>query len=342
MLIFCSASMALICGLTLRYLTPSWRGGGQAARWLVEWLLFALFPVLLIFSLFPESATGGQLFGFKFTGAFAAFVFVWWYGVRSSRIAARVDRQEAQTASLVAELEALRWAADRLVLPYSKSAWSARYQISTRFCLVTGSIETLKAYDVWLASENTALELSRFNDASISSAIRFRAALRDQDGAVICDQIADELRKQVPEFGAVEPGRVLVTRPFGLSRRNNVKRVLVVAAVEGMPGVGYRQVQDIRACVRNALDIVDQLNARGEALRSLVLPLLGSGSGCGDPATTAEHIVDALVTHLLAPGHSCGLSEVAVIARYGVERDAVQSALDERIELAKSEKPGRA
>src|SRR5262249_43269252 len=62
------------------------------AATVICWMLLAMFPGLILFLLFPDSTTSGQLMEFKFGGAAAFWLAVWYLGVRFTNNAMERDR----------------------------------------------------------------------------------------------------------------------------------------------------------------------------------------------------------------------------------------------------------
>src|SRR5215475_10444289 len=75
-----------------------------------------------------------------------------------------------------------------------------------RIGVITGSIRRVRCADIWVNSENTDMEMSRFTDFSVSGIIRYWGARRDQAGRVTGDLIGDALRAAVGERRPVAPG----------------------------------------------------------------------------------------------------------------------------------------
>jgi lipopolysaccharide export LptBFGC system permease protein LptF len=80
-----SALFSLVLGLTI-YLWTAHRKESANFYTTIQicWLLIALFPVLLIFSFFPDSTMSGTIKGVSIGGAFGAFGLVWWFGTSQS------------------------------------------------------------------------------------------------------------------------------------------------------------------------------------------------------------------------------------------------------------------
>jgi O-acetyl-ADP-ribose deacetylase (regulator of RNase III) len=164
--------------------------------------------------------------------------------------------------------------------------------------IVTGDIRRVHSAEVWVNSENTNMDMARFEDFSISAIIRFEGALRDEAGRVIDDQVATALAGTTAGRVPVAPGTAIVTGSGQLARTNGVRFVVHVAAVHGEPGEGYRQVRDVGRCVTNALTATDGIDSPGEPVRSILFPLLGTGVAGGDLVQTVERLLGAAVDYL--------------------------------------------
>ncbi|WP_432830996.1 hypothetical protein [Dactylosporangium sp. CA-092794] len=167
----------------------------------------------------------------------------------------------------------------------------------------TGRIMRVHDVDIWVNSENTDMEMARFNDFSISSIIRYNGARRDAGGHVVEDLVGAELARIVDGPRPVAPGSAFVTGPGALAGTNGVRWIIHVAAVHGEPGAGFRQVRHVGACVGNALVHAERLAAESGSVRSILFPMLGAGGAGASPGPTATELVDAAVDHLIAtPG----------------------------------------
>lgn len=169
-----------------------------------------------------------------------------------------------------------------------------------RLGIVAGTIDRVRCADIWVSSENTDMEMSRFTEFSISAIIRYWGAQRDQAGWVIADVIADELAATVGGRRPVAPGTAMVTGAGALRESNAVHHVIHVAAVYGEPGAGFRPVRDVGRCVTNALVEADRLAGAGESAGSILFPLLGTGVGGAPIAPTARTLVGAAADYLTA------------------------------------------
>jgi O-acetyl-ADP-ribose deacetylase (regulator of RNase III) len=62
---------------------------------------------------------------------------------------------------------------------------------------------------------------------------------------------------------------------------------------------GFRQVREVGLCAYNALVEADRL-AREDAVRSILIPMLGTGVAGGAVEATATELVDAAIDYLVA------------------------------------------
>jgi len=193
-------------------------------------------------------------------------------------------------------------AAGRREVPYTEVR---RYRLAGaaavpagRIGIVTGSILGVRCADVWVNSENTDMEMSRFSEFSVSGVIRYWGAERDRAGHVVTDVIADELTAAVGPHRPVLPGSAFVTGAGALSASNNVRYVIHVAAVQGEPGSGFRQVREVGRCVTSALGEADRLAGAGRSAGTILVPLLGAGGAGADLTGTVHTLLAAAVNYL--------------------------------------------
>jgi O-acetyl-ADP-ribose deacetylase (regulator of RNase III) len=164
--------------------------------------------------------------------------------------------------------------------------------------IVTGDIRRIHSIDVWINPENTEMKMARVEEFSISAIIRFEGSVHDGAGRTTSDLIADELAMKVSGRTPLTPCAVIVTGAGGLLGSNGVRHIVHVAAVQGEPGEGYRQVRGIGRGLLNALGEVDRLNVTDGPLHSVLVPLLGTGVGGGDPQATVSALTGAAVDYL--------------------------------------------
>jgi O-acetyl-ADP-ribose deacetylase (regulator of RNase III) len=175
--------------------------------------------------------------------------------------------------------------------------------------IITGTIRRVHCANVWVNSENSEMEMARIHDFSISAIIRYEGARRDAAQHVEEDRIAEELEAKVAGARPLAPGAVVVTGSGELERRNGVRYVIHVAAVQGEPGSGYRPMREIGRCVDNALAMAEGLVMPDGKQVSILFPLLGTGTGGGDVAKTATQLTQAAVNYL----RSTAVTQVATV-----------------------------
>ena len=170
----------------------------------------------------------------------------------------------------------------------------------------SGDVQGIHDVDVWVNSENTDMEMDRFTGRSVSANIRQLGARWDSAKNVVEDTIAAALRRELGALPSVQIGHVLATTPGQLSRRpHHVKKLLHLAAVKGRIGQGMSaKVNDLELCVCNVLDRACRNNHRLLARyfkflkwRSLLLPMIGTGSGGVPGETAAPALIDAVLSY---------------------------------------------
>jgi O-acetyl-ADP-ribose deacetylase (regulator of RNase III) len=177
------------------------------------------------------------------------------------------------------------------------------YELAPAGCLVgvrNGQIMRVRDVDIWVNSENTDMEMARFNEFSISGIIRYNGSRRDAGGHVVDDVIGDELARAVDGYRPVAPGTAFVTGPGALADTNSVRWVIHVAAAHGEPGAGFRQISHVGACVANALARAERLAADDDKVRTILFPVLGTGVARAPVTTTAAELVAAAADHIAA------------------------------------------
>ena len=166
-------------------------------------------------------------------------------------------------------------------------------------------VELLRDVDVVVAPSNVYLEMPQPYKASVSAALRRAAARRGPDGAIVADEVADELRSWVSKYGRagmpVAAGSVAATSAGALSDQG-IRRIYHAAIAVPRPGTNDYDVMPV--AITRAVQATFAL-ARSErqrftpALGSLGFPLLGAGRGGLDPATSFAWIWAALEHELL-------------------------------------------
>ena len=265
----------------------------------IAWLLIGLFPTLVIFSFFPDSNAEGELVGIGLSGAIAAFAAIFLIGHRAGGAAIARDQD---FDALRAENEELRSRAaehaqrdgrgKRLIGEQRELRFRVAGRRGAALMIVTGELKDAKGFDVWVSSENTNMQMARYYDRSVSSLVRYLGACKNEGGHPIEDVIADELEQCMDAIGVqtVEPATVMATGSGELRNTHGVKRIYHVAAVQGQVGVGYKPVGGISECVTNALQKLDSEKEQAHECRSVLFPLLGTGTAAGDPAIVQQLI----------------------------------------------------
>ena len=279
---------------------------------LICWLLIALFPVLIIFSFFPQNEITGEILGFSFGGSIAAFIFIWWYGPKSALQASKLDKLTREVNNLKRilhekelRLEQLESGTDLMVNRGSPlmttEIFNYRIKGTRNKCisLITGNLQEVKCVDIWVNSENTNMQMSRFHEKTISGLIRYLGAKKDDLNFVIDDTIYDELKKSLVNRVHVPPATVIITSSGALEETHNVKKIFHVASVEGQTGQGYRPIRNIDRCIHNALSKADSDKAVKELnLQSILFPLLGTGSAKGNKEEIISGLILATVSYM--------------------------------------------
>lgn len=183
-------------------------------------------------------------------------------------------------------------------------SYRLRQNLGKKVCLITGDIQNIRGIDVWVNSENTNMQMARYHDRSISSIIRYLGARKSKTKQVIEDTIARELLDLMGDDSSVPPTTVLVTGAGELERTHQVKKIFHVASVIGQVGKGYTAVSDLGMCVCNALSEADEPELKDSGLRSILFPLMGTGSGTGNLEEKSEELICAAINYLEATPHS--------------------------------------
>jgi O-acetyl-ADP-ribose deacetylase (regulator of RNase III) len=196
--------------------------------------------------------------------------------------------------------------------------------------IVTGDLRRVRCAEVWVNPENTSMTMARFEEYAVSAIIRFEGALRDEAGRVVRDSIAEELAGKVAGRAPVAPGTAIATGAGQLLRSNGVRYVIHVAAVQGEPGEGFRQILDIGRCVTAALTLMDELSTGQRPshppLRTILFPLLGTGVGGGDLQATVTALLGATLDYLA--GRTAGERTVYFLAYTDVELAVCRAVFD--------------
>jgi O-acetyl-ADP-ribose deacetylase (regulator of RNase III) len=206
-------------------------------------------------------------------------------------------------------------------------------------CITTGDIQKIKDIDIWVSSENTNMQMARYFDRSVSSVIRYLGADKDQAGTVTKDTMVEELAKIVGHQTAVPPATVIATHAGQLKHTHSVKMIFHAAAVSGAIGVGYVPIPNLADCVTNALTKADSPEYENFNLKSILFPLMGTGTARGDLKTIVCPLIEAAIEYLLA-NRTSRIERVHFIARSEEELNTCLSVLDNSPTVRRNERTG--
>lgn len=290
---------------------------------LVCWIFIALFPVFMIFSFFPSEARG-EIFGFTLTGAFAGYIFIWWFGSRKYIDAVGKDELNCKVKDLEEKLENAR-----IINKPEREKADGQPQVvynltkpkNKKIILAPGNVTAVKNVDIWVNSENTNMQMASYYDRSISGTIRYYGAKRKPGGSVtddlinkalIQELIDQKLIKKIGENLTVAPGCVFVTGSGELEKSNGVKKIFHVASVQGTASYGYRPVLNIAECVRNVLNETEKF----PELQSILFPILGTGQGSGDLKSTVKVLIDTTLAYFLEDREQIKINSVYFVTLF--------------------------
>lgn len=228
----------------------------------------------------------------------------------------------------------------RTISPPIRETRTFEYEMSgsgsKRVGLITGDIVNVKSVDAWVNSENTNMQMDRHVGGSISSVIRYFGAKKDQSDCVEDDLVAVELAKAMKGRRSVNPGSVIVTTAGRLRQRNGVKRIFHVASVIGQVRVGYRPVPDLGACVERVLEKAASPENKRAGIRSILFPLIGTGTARGVREKRARELIGAAVSFFVN-NPSASVDRVYFLTWTEAELDVCSRILeqDPRLEAVK-------
>jgi O-acetyl-ADP-ribose deacetylase (regulator of RNase III) len=230
------------------------------------------------------------------------------------------------------------WRAERI--PHSEDyVYRLIAQPAKRLCIATGDLRDRRNIDVWVNSENTNMQMARFYDRALSAIIRYEGARKNENGEIVEDVIAAELRQATQGRDFVTPGAVYVTSSGDLARTRGVKKIFHAAAVTGVPGAGYVPISEVERIVTTVLTKMDEEANREAGLRTVAFPMLGTGVAGADVRLLAPRLLKEAITYLKRNPES-RVETVYFMAWNYRDLDAGRSALDASPDAAFTEQQG--
>lgn len=180
--------------------------------------------------------------------------------------------------------------------------------------LEEGDIAKVAGYDVWVNSENVALEMARMVEQTVSSTIRREGALwsggAPGEGDLIRDTIALALKNAVG-FHRPEIGDVIATTS-GRLRPKGVKWIYHVISVNEQ----QKPASDVmKVCIPALLDRIEKDNRRLRRLygyaRSVLIPVFATGAASRPFALSFSEMIREIDAHLRDNG-CFGLKKIGI------------------------------
>jgi len=273
----------------------------------IIWFMFSLAGASLIFTIFKDNSADGKLLGIKLGGPIAGMAFIWFAGYRFFKKDDKLDEkkkeiEERENALKKREqsqtIKEQKDQAPTAIKGYDTKHYNFASMKNKQIGIAIGNISEVQGIDIWVNSENIFMQMARFFDKSVSGIIRFMGAEKSKDGLLSKDTIAIELFEKAGHLSPVRPAQVFVTSSGLLEQTNGVKKIIHVAAVEAEPIVGFRPVQDIGRCIQNCLLETFEPELKAVEPKSIIFPLIGTGSGQGDKVETVSIILRAALSFL--------------------------------------------
>lgn len=217
------------------------------------------------------------------------------------RMAAKVDSLENNLKNLSRHLsyESPQRPDDPVQLPKVYKYRFKNRRLRQVIGLINADIRKVNIADIWVNSENTNMQMSRFYESTISGIIRFLGAKKNKHNEEIeTDYIADELELAMGDASKVAPASILVTGPGEMAQTHNVKLIFHVAAVQGEVGSGYKPIRDLEQCIRKSLDKANDKAYRELQLTSILFPLIGTGTAGGELSPIAKRLIDTVIEYV--------------------------------------------
>lgn len=172
--------------------------------------------------------------------------------------------------------------------------------------VIAGDITEIEGVDVWVNSENTNMQMDRFYGKTVSASIRLKGAKRvrsrdDSYEVIKEDTIADALRKKLDGRHEVALKEVIAT-DSGELKHQGVRAIMHVAVAKGHFEQGLRtEIETLQGSVEAVLSKIEHYNRScwpREPYRSVVFPLIGTGTGGLPSHRVVPEIVGAAIQHL--------------------------------------------
>lgn len=214
--------------------------------------------------------------------------------------------------------------------PRSQVSLSGRVRgADLRIVVRTEPVELLSDVDIVVIPTNSYMELPQYFKSSISATVRRMAAVKNADGQLVLDVVADDLLAWISKYGRpglpVAAGAVAPTASGEMARRG-IRRLYHVAVVTPRPATNDYVVDPaaIAEGVRNVLSVAGaERTLFSPPLRSVAFPLLGAGRGGLDPAVSIDWLWSALENEIV----EASLWELQFFARQQVVADLIITRL---------------
>ena len=298
-----AAVLSLTAGVGLYVWTVKRPSGISRQIGVIAWLLIAMVPVLVLFTVFPESQISVRFKTISAGGAVALFVWLWWRGTQLAADAASKDKVEQELRKELKEarrqLETLQGQRKRqLIRTFDRYDYRIIGYPDRLIGIVTGDLGDVTGFDIWTNSENTNMRMAGIYERSVSAKIRYEGSEIDEFGDATKDTIMDELRAVMGSRSAVEPHTVLVTGAGRLAKTRRVMRIFHVAASVRQRGSGSQPVYEIEKCVWEALKKANTPELAALGAKSILLPLFGTGQGGRDLTETVKPLIETAIEYL--------------------------------------------
>jgi O-acetyl-ADP-ribose deacetylase (regulator of RNase III) len=253
-------------------------------------------PVLVLFTVFPDSEMSVKTRTISAGGAVALFVWIWYRGTRLAINAARLDEVEQELREANKRCEISQGTTP--IRSFDRYTYRIKEHSDRQIGIATGDLARVKGFDIWTNSENTNMRMAGIYERSISATIRYLGSEVDKFGDPVEDTIMEELRKAMGERSTVDPHTVLVTNAGRLAETHGVKCILHVAASTRQRRDKSHPVHDIENCVLEALKTANNLGITKRGIRSILLPLFGTGRGKDDLVETVGGLIETAIEYL--------------------------------------------